>query len=383
VRDNVAVVLGLGPNGLGSIRALARAGIRVYGVDNDESRPGARSRYGRNVIIPEVKDVRAAYREGLRRIAEAERPARPVIIPADDGAVEVLHEDRARLVEDFRLLVAPAPTIDMLMDKWEFDREMRRLGLAAPTTWLLSEPLPDTDRPLVVKPRSRFSRRGDRLERPTLVSGTSGLQEMLPRLRGESDEYVAQAMIPGADDRIEFYGACWKDGKPYAEFTGRKIRQCPRGSGSTACGQLTESGTVRGLSRKLLEELAYEGCVDVEFKRGPDEVYYVIEVNARPGLWHTLGELAGVSLPLAACAAASGQAPGPIGRARVGRRWIYIDRDLRSIREGKRRGEGGWLRFLGGLVHVRRFAVLSVTDPVPFLDWIRLRFTTRFRRRSR
>jgi predicted ATP-grasp superfamily ATP-dependent carboligase len=199
------------------------------------------------------------------------------------------------------------------------------------------------------------------------VRGDAAGDAWTESLRGEHDEYVLQERIAGDDDRLEFYGACWRAGRPVAEFTGAKLRQYPRGSGSTSCARLTAATEVRELARRLLARLDYEGCADVEFKRGDDGRYHVIEVNARTALWHLLGELAGISLPIAACHAVAGSPYEPAGGARIGAKWIYLERDLRAARDRSRAGEPGWSRLARDLVGVRRCAVLSLRDPVPFL----------------
>src|SRR5262249_43329764 len=47
-----AVVLGLGQNGLATVRALARMGVPVIGIDSDLEQPGAHTRYARKVHCP-------------------------------------------------------------------------------------------------------------------------------------------------------------------------------------------------------------------------------------------------------------------------------------------------------------------------------------------
>ena len=380
---DTVVLLGLGANGLGNLRALARGGIRTVAIDNDPRKPGARSRYGEKVILTHHADIRDAYREALQQLARRPWPRAPLLLPSNDEAVEVLHADRERLSASFRLLVPPAATVERLSDKLAFDRAARDAGIDAPRTWLLS----DEDRPRngdwVLKPRRRYSRSGVRLEAPRLLRSANAPDGWIDRLRGEPDEYVLQERIEGDDDRLEFYGACWQDGRPVAEFTGAKLRQYPRGSGSTSCARLTRGTEIRELSRRLLEQLDYEGCADVEFKRAADGRYHVIEVNARTALWHVLGELAGISLPLVACDVASGRPFQPELPARIGSKWIYLERDLRAARDRSRAGDPGWSRFWRDLAGVRRCAVLSLRDPVPFLTSVVRIVARRSERRNR
>jgi predicted ATP-grasp superfamily ATP-dependent carboligase len=334
------------------------------------------------IILEEIGSLHDAFREGLDRVSARCGKERPVLIPSCDEAVEVLVHDRAQLESRFRILLPDDATIEILMDKWVFDRAVREKGLLAPRTWLLADPGPPDDHPRVLKPRRRYSRSGALLEPARMVARHRDLAELSSELKGDPDEYIVQELIPGGDDRVEFYGAFWKAGSPVAEFTGAKIRQFPPRSGSTACARLTDDREVLELSRRLLKSLKYEGCVDVEFKRGLDGARYVIEVNARPGLWHTLGELAGVSLPLVAAEVAYGDTPRVTARPRVGKRWIYLERDLRTILERRRSGEGSISEFLLGLPRVRRFAVLSLTDPAPFFRRFARLVLRRLRRRS-
>jgi predicted ATP-grasp superfamily ATP-dependent carboligase len=353
--------------------------VRVWGIDRARDRPAALSRHGRKVFVEEAPDVFSAYREGLRRVAREEGDS-PVVLPSNDEAVDVLHEEREGLGRSFRFVIAPGEAVERLTDKLAFFETAEGLGLAPPRTWLLSSLPEGLEEPLVLKPRRRYGGGGARLEPPRFVDGPRELEEARRELVGRDEDYVVQERVPGGDGRLEIYGAYWSRGSPVAEFTGTKIHQYPPGYGSTACAVLTEDGEVRELARRLLSRLRFHGCVDVEFKRDDGGCLRVIEVNPRTALWHRLGELAGVSLPLIAYRAETGAPLPPPSRRRVGRCWMYLERELRTLRGRPREEGGGWRGLVRLLPRVRRFALLSLEDPRPFLSSAARPLRARWRR---
>jgi predicted ATP-grasp superfamily ATP-dependent carboligase len=64
-----AVVLGLGQNGLATVRSLAREGVPVIGIDRDLRQYTARTKYCRKVLCPDFKRGEGVI-QVLREIGE-------------------------------------------------------------------------------------------------------------------------------------------------------------------------------------------------------------------------------------------------------------------------------------------------------------------------
>ena len=88
-RPRAFVLPAAAPNGYGTIRSLAEAGIDVLGLDHASS-PVGRSRHCQTRIIPDPALDLAGFHTALNRLAEAE-PTAPVLFPVQDYHVQALH----------------------------------------------------------------------------------------------------------------------------------------------------------------------------------------------------------------------------------------------------------------------------------------------------
>ena len=177
---------------------------------------------------------------------------------------------------------------------------------------------------------------------------------------------LQELYVPGDDDQILLAGT-YHDARsrPLAVFTGRKLRQHPRGFGNTRAGESLWDQKVADLMLRLLAEFQYHGISDVEFKwDARDGSLKLMEINARQGLWATLATAAGVNLTYVAYRDAIGSpVTAPPQRDGVG--WVDSIHDVPDSLREVRRHEirlGDWLASLGG---VRADAVLSLRDPAP------------------
>src|SRR5882724_6948572 len=97
-----AVVLGLGQNGLATIRALARMGVPVIGIDNDLEQPGAHTRYARKSHCPGFSTEGPELADHLMRLG-AGRGRRAALSRGGDITRPVVPETRGRLAAHFHI----------------------------------------------------------------------------------------------------------------------------------------------------------------------------------------------------------------------------------------------------------------------------------------
>lgn len=159
------------------------------------------------------------------------------------------------------------------------------------------------------------------------------MRVLWPRLAESGMDFLVQAMIPGAETRIESYHVYADAGGGIAaEFTGRKIRTYPTSYGHSTALTITDAPDVIAIGRELVERLGLRGVAKFDFKRDPDGRLHLLEVNPRFNLWHHLGAVAGVNIPAIVYADLIGS-PRPVaGRARAGARWCMLPKDLRAAR---------------------------------------------------
>jgi predicted ATP-grasp superfamily ATP-dependent carboligase len=368
-----AVVLqASGPNALGIVRSLGRAGVPVIACDHDPRALGLLSRYARPHL---TRDPLAEPGPFLDDLAELGRglPERGVLFATHDEALSAIGPRESRLAEWFHRPWSPWPVLEPVLDKACQHAAARSVGLPVPAT---VEPRGDGDLaaaardlrfPLVLKPRNspEFRRR---FRAQVLEVRT---EEELRAAWAAAAAYEPQLseVIPGGDDRIWTLGS-YRDatGRPLASFTGRKLRQWPPRFGTARAAEARWDPEVAGRGHRLLDALGYHGISQVETKRDPrDGRDYLMEVNARSWLWVGLATAVGVNVPLACYLDALGRAR-PLAEGHAGdRRWTLLGKHLAASAAEIRRGEWTARELAASLRPPLSDGVIDARDPRPAL----------------
>lgn len=134
---------------------------------------------------------------------------------------------------------------------------------------------------------------------------------------------MVQELIPGGDDTLYTVGSyVGRDGRALGVFSGRKLRQTPRGIGTCRVGEAVWVQDAVDGALRLLEAFGYFGLSQVEFKRDArDGKFKLMEINPRLWQWHGLAAACGVDLPLVAYADLVGKAPPRATMNGEGKRW--------------------------------------------------------------
>jgi predicted ATP-grasp superfamily ATP-dependent carboligase len=282
-------------NGLAAIRSLGRAGIRVLAVDHRPSALGFRSRYAESFVCPDPhtdEERFIAFIRGLGRI---------VVFPTHDEALNAL----ARHLHELDVL-APFPTWDVLEQVQSKRAQLEHAisaGVDVPDTRYPASAAEaraaaqELGVPVLVKPerpigfKQRFRRQAFRCETLAEVeTAYAQAEEFGPML---------QELVPGGDGTLFTVGSYLsRDGRPLGVFSGRKLRQTPRGIGTCRVGEAVWVQDAVDAALALLRELGYFGLSQVEFKRDTrDGRFKLMEINPRLWQWHGLASACGVDLP--------------------------------------------------------------------------------------
>jgi predicted ATP-grasp superfamily ATP-dependent carboligase len=318
--DVPAAVVDVGwVNGLAAIRSLGRAGIRVLAVDHRPSALGFRSRYAEPFLSADAHADPKRFIASLRALGEI------VVFPTHDQQLNLI----AQHLGDLQVL-APFPAWDILERV-----QSKRAQLGAAMTAGVDVPrthYPHTASearaaaeelglPVLVKPehpvgfKQRFRRQAFRCE--TLEDVEDGYT------RAEEFAPMVQELIPGGDDTLYTVGSyVGRDGRALGVFSGRKLRQTPRGIGTCRVGEAVWVQDAVDGALRLLEAFGYFGLSQVEFKRDArDGKFKLMEINPRLWQWHGLAAACGVDLPLVAYADLVGKAPPTATMNGEGKRW--------------------------------------------------------------
>lgn len=320
-----AIVVGLCAHGVGMVRSLHRAGVRVIALEANEAMPGVRTRCAEVRIVPDINGD--GLIDALAKLAQ-DRPecSDDVLMLTNDKMVEVVGRHADTVSRYFRLSWGHAAAALLpLLAKDQIEARCKKVGINYPTSVLLTQfddapkTLAQLSFPVIAKPTRPVS---------AFKTQVSASMEAFfgARARMETSmPLVVQEFIAGDDSAIRF-GALYLDhGRVLARFEGRKLRSRPMGHTTIAVSEPDDE--VHTLACRFFEGLALSGPVSLELKRDPAGSYWVIEPTVgRTDFWAGLCAANGVDLTLVEYAAMTGQ-PLPASKQLRNHIWINGERD--------------------------------------------------------
>ncbi|MEJ5201128.1 MAG: hypothetical protein WHV66_02745 [Anaerolineales bacterium] len=370
--------------GLDIARALHKRGITVYGIDSDPHAVGRHSNACKFVLAPEIKTNAQAY---LRFLVDFSLKLRckPVLFPLSDEHVLLISRNRDLILKYYELVMPSPETIEALATKVGLIDVAHELHIPAPLT-LFPHSLQEVESvsrtlqyPVIIKPGEspqwhdprivRQLRRGLLAGRAKVVvcHNPSELQDYYRKLAALNPELVIQEVIPGEDNRL-FYTSFYLDrqSRPLGIFAGRKERVMPVGFGSASFVHSYYDPELIETGLRVLQGTQYQGLGGVELKKDPrDEIYKLIEVNTRFGMWDGLGEKCGVDLAYIAYCDTLGIPVEPATSFCTNIIWIDWQRDLRAAIQYWRQGKLTWREWLSSLHGKKMWAIYNRSDPLP------------------
>jgi predicted ATP-grasp superfamily ATP-dependent carboligase len=363
-----ALVLGLGANGYGIVRSLAREGVPVVGLYSRDDEFGRLSRHceSRRVPAAALADG-AAFCDVLARQART-LGERPVVFATDDRHALLLSEHHAALAPHVRVHAVPAASMRALVDKAEMSRRCAALGIRTPHTHVTEPGEVDLAArgfpyPCIVKPSRSFGAEFPPGLKNFVADSREALEAFHAAHPGLAGACIWQEIVPGGDETIFQCTAVVRgSGDMGGVVTIRKIHQYPPGYGITSLGRTEAAPAMVRESLRLLEALGYRGVASLEFKRHAG-VDYFIELNPRLPWYNALFADAGINLSYLAYRDLIDR-PLPAPPQRDGVHWISLAEDLGWLARS-RAARVSVLGWLGGLLRARSYAWWSWRDPLP------------------
>jgi D-aspartate ligase len=377
-RDVGAVVLGGDYQGLGIVRSVGRQGVPVCVVD-DERSIARLSRYaGSHERIPDMREEERVI-DDLIRLARRRELEGWVLYPTRDETVAAIARNRDRLGEVYRVPTAPWDAVQWAWDKRNTARIAEQAGVPAPRSWqpatLAEIDAIDSEPPWAIKPaikehffyatKAKAWRADSHAELRTLVERAWGI--------AGQGEIIVQELIPGDGRQQYAYCALYAAGRPLATMVARRLRQHPPDFGrASTFVETVEEPEVEALSERVLSRIAYDGLVELEYKRDPrNGRFKLLDFNARTWGYHTIAPAAGVDFPYLLYRHALGLPVEP-QRAAAGVRWVRLLTDLPTGYEHIRAGDFSVREYLRTLRSAHVEAVFSRKDPLPGLAEVAL-----------
>jgi D-aspartate ligase len=368
-----AIILGSDYKALGIVRSLGRRHIPCIVVDN-LPRSAWFSRYVKKRIRWHGHMDDEAFLHFLLRIAKVYHLEQWVLFPLPDEAVELVARHTKELSSLYRLVTQEWDIVQWANDKRLTYRLAQEMDVPCPKTWY---PLCEDDLsklelrfPVIIKPvTSAHLQYALRLKALPASNHDKLLAQYRLALKIiDPEQIMIQEIIPG-DGRTQYSVAAYcKEGRMLASMTARRTRQYPidYGLGSTFV-QAIEVPPLFEPAQKLLSHMRISGMVEVEFKYDyRDDLYKLLDINARPWGWHMLSIACGLDFPFIQYSELFGQLP-TIETPRYGYHWVRLLTDvpagLNEIKAGITT-PGAYLRSLLGKTVC---SVLDWHDPLPAL----------------
>jgi D-aspartate ligase len=365
--------------GLQTARILAGRGVDVIAIAGERRNFCCRTRVCERIIEAGIEgEGLIETLAGVARTLEE----KAVLVPCTDPSVLLISRYRQELEPAYHIVLPEPETVEMLVHKVSFFTYAERAGLAIPPTAVLAnrddaERAAETLRfPVVLKPslkahptwRSQFDVKAAKLFTP------GELLSAYDRVGGETEAeaVIAQQWVESGDASL-FSCNCYfgRDSKPLVTFVARKLRQWPPGVGTSSLGEECRNDVVLEETIRLFEGVRFRGLGYLEMKRdGRTGEHFIIEPNiGRPTGRSAIAEAGGVELLYTKyCDAVGLPLPAEAEQRYTGAKWVDLVRDFRSAAYYWRRGEltvGEWRRSWSGS---KAHAVLSWSDPAPFLS---------------
>ncbi|HKA39377.1 MAG TPA: polysaccharide deacetylase family protein [Burkholderiales bacterium] len=370
-----AFIVGLGENGYGVLRSLARERVRAVGFATRPEDFGRCSRYCETQALPDSLDDRQTVRALIERARNG--AGKPVLFPTSDRHTSILARHREALAPHFHFHWVEEEALRHIVDKARMSRVCGNAGVLTPRTHVvgldedLAGPAEGLSFPCLIKPNRSFDTPFPADIKNVIVRSPAeflALYREHPELRGAT---ICQEIIEGGDDAIFQCTALIRaSGEVGALFCARKLHQFRPGYGVMCFGRSEENDAVAALTLRLLRALQYRGLASLEFKRrARDGRYYFIEMNPRLPWYNSLFLAGGVNLPyLAYRDLAGGPRPQPaVPRQRDGIHWISFKLNLGWLLLSPGKARARLLSWLRSLARARSCAWFDWRDPMPFL----------------
>jgi D-aspartate ligase len=373
-----AVVLGGDYQGLGIVRSLGRHGVPVAVVDDERSIARLSRHCGSCDRVADLGDEERLV-DDLLRLGSRRGWDGWVLYPTREETVAAISRRRDVLGESFRVPTAPWDAIRWAWDKRNTHAIAAEAGVPTARTWRPSSVAEldaiDGEPPWAIKPaikehfiyatKAKAWRADTRAELRTLF-------ERAQAIVGPG-EVMVQELIPGGGEQQYAYGALYERGRPVATMVARRRRQHPPEFGrASTYVETIEEPEVEALSERLLRRIAYDGLVELEFKRDPRSgEFKLLDFNARTWGYHTVAHAAGVDFPYLLFRQQLGLPVAP-RRAAAGVRWVRLLTDLPTGLVQIRAGDFGMREYMRSLRRADVEAVFSRDDPLPGLAEVAL-----------
>jgi predicted ATP-grasp superfamily ATP-dependent carboligase len=377
--QSTAVVIGLSINALSIIRSLGRNAVKVIALSSVYSEYAAKSRYCEVKFCEKLSGE--ILIDNLKTIGQS-LDQKGILFCTSDASVLTVSDYEKQLQEYYHFILPSKETVQMLMSKKLFHVFATENGFNVPQTLFVSNNQ-DIEKvgeqisfPCIIKPEYRDSYWETNISKVDKILFAKSKDEYFNYFQSfnfANRSLIVQEWIDGSDQDV-YYCLAYinRNYEPIAVFTGKKIRQFPVLTGSTALAESKWEPFVARESLRLLKTAGCRGICSVEFKRSPvDRVFMITEPTiGRTDTQEGSSINAGMDIPYIAYQDALGQNPEPLTYFKEGIKWINEPEDFNSVKVYYRSKQINIRELISSYKGKRTYALKAIDDPLPFIAFV-------------
>ncbi|MFA5405317.1 MAG: hypothetical protein WC358_10320 [Ignavibacteria bacterium] len=344
--NNPVIILGLSTPGISLLRHFPKNGTIAYGLECNPNELGFKSRFGIKHVCPNPENNGKEFFDFIMKMRK-DFDVNPVLIPTADKFVLPLNDFSDELSEYFYFTMPKDGLLRKLTSKRYCYELAMKYGYPAPKTCFvkadfeLESFVKDVEFPCILKPefpeswRSGFLKEFCNGEKVIVVNSADELFSKYNVIKKYDDRVIVQEIIQGDDSNLHYFISYMdKNQNCIGSFTGIKERIAPIHFGSASYVDLVYNYELEEITIKWLKDLKFWGISGVEVKKDiRDNVYKLIEVNPRFGLWDEIGKKFGIDVAMMSYNELLGKPLIPVKVTKTNIRWISIHRDIRASAE--------------------------------------------------
>ena len=382
------VIAGLNDASMSLVRSLGKRGIQIIGIYDDSAKKYyVHSKYCSQKIKGPLYD-QPLIDILLNTVAKKlDLPA--VLFCSTDRTVLTVSRYEEQLRPFYKFILPPYEVTSKQISKIGFHNFALENYFLVPKTFYLQRGerigniIKDIQYPCIIKPEFREKTWYESVPTKVLYAETEEiLISFIKKYQLERLSLIIQEWIEGEDADVYFCLAYLNSNQePLAMCVGRKLRQYPRGTGSTSIAETTDLPEIINESLRFLKKAGCKGFCSVEFKQSKkDGRFYVTEPTiGRPDTQEGIFISAGIDIPYIAYLDALGKNVGPMGTTKNRVIWINEPLEFYRLQNIFLDGVGLW-GFLSMYKGDRYYALWDWRDPLPALSLFKEKMFKGFRR---
>lgn len=343
---NPAIILGLATPGIFLLRHFPKNGIEAYGLDTNRNILGFKSRFGIKKVCPDPEKNANSFVEFMINMRK-EFEMKPVLIPTADKFVLPINDFEKELSEYFHFTLPENGILRKLTSKKDSYELAVENGFPTPKTFIskgadeLEDFIDKVDYPCIIKPefpeswRSGFLEEFCKGEKVIVVNSKDEFYSNYNTIKIYDDRIIVQEIVQGKDSNLNYFVSYLdKNQRCTGSFSGIKERIAPVHFGSASYVNIIFNEELKDMSVKWLKKMGFWGMSGIEVKKDiKDNIYKLIEVNPRFGLWDEVGTKFGIDVAMMCYNELTGYNIEVVENKNINIRWISIHRDVRASAE--------------------------------------------------